>query len=312
MELKICFLGTGCAMPTKQRSLASIAIKYLSEILLFECPEGIQKQLMLAKLNFMRIKKIFISHWHADHVLGFAGLIATMIMHERTEPLDIFAPKNVERRVSLILRYSSLKPEFKLKYHSLKEGLIVKEENYSIKAFKLMHSTETYGFVFKEKDKIATFDRNKAIALGIKPGPLYAKLQRGEAIEMNGKIIKPADVMDFSKGRPGRKVSILLDTRPCKNAIEYIKNSDILIHDAAFLSSESSRAIETMHSTALEAAELAKQANCKKLYLINFSPRYRSAKKHLEEAKSIFQQAELAEELFCITIPMHRLQRVLK
>ncbi len=310
MELKLYFLGSSCSAPTKERNLTSIALQFKGNVFLFDCAEGTQQQMMRADISYMKIDSIFFSHFHADHFLGLPGLLATMNMYERDSLLRIFGPRRVEEKVKLALKIAGLKPLFDIECIELKEGIVLKEKGFYIKAFKLEHNTECFGFTFKEEDKLGKFMREKAIALGVPVGPLFSKLQQGKAVHIGKRIIKPEQVLDYDKGRRGRKISIVLDTRPSEKYIKHIKHSDVLVHEAVFASDLMERAIETFHSTAKEAAEIAKKAECKKLYLTHFSTRYKNLGKLLSEAREVFQNTYIAKDLLVESLPLNPEERI--
>ncbi|MCD6433984.1 MAG: ribonuclease Z [Candidatus Diapherotrites archaeon] len=307
MNLSVYFLGTSCSNPTKERALTSTAIKYNGINMLFDCPEGTQRQMMMADLSYMKVKYVFLSHFHADHILGLPGLIATMSIHERALPLKIFGPKNVKKVINSILAAVRMRINVPLEFYEIKEGVILKEENFRITAFRLHHGIECYGFVLKENDKKGEFMREKVEKeLGIPPGPIYAKLASGKTVIWKGKKIKPSDVLDYSKGRKGRKISIVMDTLASEDYIKFIEDSDLLVHEATFIEKHKSRAIETKHSTAKQAAEIAARANVKKLVLTHISPRYKDVKKLEIEARQEFANTIVAKDLMKITIPLRR------
>lgn len=295
--LDIIFLGTAASVPTKERNLSSIVLRYAGDWLLFDAPEGTQRQMMASGVSYMKIKYIFISHFHGDHVLGFPGLLATMSMHGREEPLTIFGPRGIEDFVRKSIELSFLKVNFEIRCVTARTGLLVKEDEYTISAVKLNHDITCFGYIFMEKDKEGEFSREKALCLKIPEGPLWGKLQKGEAIDFNGKKILQKDVMDYSKAEKGKKVSIIFDTSPSDCYAEAIRDSDILIHEASFTDDFRERAVETRHSTATQAAETAKRNNCKKLILFHISSRHKSALEIENEAKKTFANTIAAEDL---------------
>ncbi len=303
MELKLTFLGTGCSAPTRDRNLTGIVLHFNGKNYLFDCPENTQQQMLKAKVSYMKIDSIFFSHFHADHFLGLPGLLATMNMFERDSPLKIFGPRGIHQMVQKALAIALIKPEYEIKIHELKKGIVLKENNFSINAFPLKHNMQCYGFCFKEKDKKGKFIRKKAEALGIPPGPLYSMLQQGKKIKWKGKTIKPRQVMDYSKGRKGRKVCIVLDTLPVKNYTKYLKEADVLVHESVFASAMEKRAKETFHCTSEQAAEIAKKAKVKKLVLTHFSMRYRNVNELEKEAKKVFAKTVASRELMELSIP---------
>lgn len=294
--MKLTFLGTGGSTPTKDRGLTSVALSFEGKIILFDCPEGTQRQMMKSGISFMKVSHIFLSHFHADHFLGIPGLLATMAIHGRSDPLIIFGPKGVKEKINQLIKLSNFILTFEVKTVELRKGIALKEEKFNVSAFKLKHELNAFGFVFKEKDKKGEFNRKKAEALGIPVGPLYSKLAEGKKIKVEGKEFKPEMVMDYSKGRKGRKISVVFDTLAMNSIAKIVSESDVLIHEATFLDEQAERAKETLHSTALQAARIASKAKVKKLYLIHFSPRIKEIKEIEIEAKKEFPNAKAAQD----------------
>ncbi len=303
MELKLTFLGTGCSAPTRERNLTGIALHFKGKNYLFDCPENAQQQMLRAKVSYMKIDSIFFSHFHADHFLGLPGLLATMNMFERDSPLKIFGPRGVHEMVQRALKAALLRPNYEIKTSELKKGLVLKEKDFSISAFPLKHNTACYGFCFQERGKKGKFLRKKAEALGIPPGPLYSKLQQGKKVKWKGKLISPRQVMDYSKGKRGRKVCIVLDTLPRQGYVKHVKNADVLVHESVFAADQKKRAKETFHCTAEQAAGIAKKAKVKKLVLTHFSMRYKRAKELEIEARHVFPQTIASRDLMEVKVP---------
>ena len=299
--LRITFLGTGGATPTPNRNPSAIVVRRGSELLMFDCGEGAQQQMMRAKTG-MKISAIFLTHFHADHVLGIPGLIQTLAFQGRKEPLEIYGPPRVGKFLYHLLSLVYLTRDFEIRAIGLKPGDVVRRNGYVIRAIKTEHGVPSLGYVLEEDMRPGKFNREKAIALGIKPGPLFSKLQSGQSVVVNGREIKPEEVL--GPPRPGRKIVYTGDTRPCESVIEASKNADVLIHDGTFSHALKELAAEYKHSTAVEAAEVARKAGVRKLVLTHISPRYsEDASVLLEEAKKIFENVIIAEELMTLDVP---------
>ncbi len=279
-----------------------MAVKTHGEVLLFDCGEGTQRQLMRSSLSFMGITKIFITHFHGDHYLGLAGLLQTMALNGRTKDLEIFGPKGTEQLVTILERISYYSRTYDLVLHELRENQKESFEGYSVTAIRMDHSIPTLGYLFEEDDRPGKFDTNAARLLGIPPGPLFAKLQGGEEIVWNEKVIEPAMVL--GPPRPGRKIAVAMDTKPILGLPERIKGFDILIHEATSDRTLEGKANKFGHSTAAQAATIAKEADVKRLYLIHISPRYRDPKPLIKEAKDIFENTFLPSDLDEFEIPL--------
>jgi len=224
-----------------------------------------------------------------------------MTLNQRKEKLTIFSPKGGREKIQKIMR-ETIHPSFPIEYKELKKGVLIKNEAFEVTAFPLKHEIPCFGFVFKEADKLGEFNRAKAEKLKIPPGPLYSKLVAGEKVKVNGKIFTQKDVMNYSKKRAGRKIVIAADTIPAKETLLEAKNATLLVHEATFLDKQKDKATEAMHSTALEAARIAKKANAKKLALFHFSARNSEEKEILEEAQKEFKETIIPKELETIIL----------
>ncbi len=301
-KVKLVFLGTSASVPTKERGLSSIAIRLAGEWLLFDAPEGTQRQMVAAGVSYLKINHIFISHFHADHFLGLGGLLATMNIHGRDWAINVHGPKGVAKKVQDSLDLAMLKPGFEVKCHEVKKGVVLKGEKFWIEAFPLRHEIECWGYSLKEEDKPGEFDRGKAISLGVPVGPLFSELQHGKSVKVGSKTISPDQVLDSSKARRGRKISMVFDTLASKNYLKAIENSDVLVHEASFLEERADRAQETMHSTALQAGKIAHETKCKQLVLFHLSARHKDGGKFENEARKAFHNVVVAKDLMEIEI----------
>lgn len=294
MQLYIHFLGTGGSWPSSQRNVSAIAIKRGGEVILFDCGEGTQRQIQKSKLSYMQIKKIFISHYHGDHFLGLPGFIQTLQLNDREEALHIYGPDGTIDIVDRIIHLGYFKPSYEIVAHDLKAGDKTRFDGYEIKCIEACHNVPTLAYCLQEDERPGRFNKKRALELGIPEGPLFRKLQRGESIEINGKTITPDMVL--GPPRPGRKITISGDTRPCERLIKFASKSDVLIHDATFDSSLQEKANEYGHSTARQAAEIAKKAEVENLFLTHISPRYRKTEILEKEAKEIFPNSMVAKD----------------
>jgi len=300
-EVKVTFLGTSGSVPQKNKNFASAVITLAGSNLLFDCPEGNQRQLMNSNVSLMKIKNVFISHMHADHFLGLFGWIATMTLNDRQDKLTIYSPKGGKEKITKIMK-EVIKPSFEIEYREIKTGILLKEKNFVVNAFPLKHEISCYGFVFKENDKEGEFNRKKAERLGIPPGPTYAKLVAGKKVKVKGKTYSKKDVMDYKKSRVGRKILFISDTRPTNETVKRAKDADLLIHESSFLAEHQQNAIDSHHSTVTEACEIAKKAKVKQLAIFHFSARLDDQKAILKEAKETFTNTIVATDFLEIKL----------
>jgi ribonuclease Z len=305
MSIRVVFLGTSGSVPTLKRSLPSVIVQCPRDQWMFDCGENVQHQMMGAKVSFHRKMKIFITHLHGDHVLGLPGLLQTMALMERKEPVEIYGP--VGLKDYLVCTKNTL--NFGLNYpveinQILTEGVICDENEYRVVAIKSNHSIPGFSFKFEEKPRPGKFYPKKAMALGIPTGELWGNLQRGQEITLpNGKVIKPSDVM--GPARRGRSIVYTGDTKPFEAFAKFAEDADLVIHDCTFDDSLSEKAGVDGHSTPSQAAAQAKAANAKKLALSHISARYPDATQLLEQAKKVFTNTILAEDYLEFELPLN-------
>ncbi|MCD6542330.1 MAG: ribonuclease Z [Thermoplasmata archaeon] len=305
MQLYVIFLGTGGSWPTVKRNVSAIAVKRGGEILLFDCGEGTQRQIQKSGLSYMQIKSIFISHFHGDHFLGLPGLIQTMQLNDRKEPLTIYGPRGISRIVEIVKNLGYFRPSYEIVGKDVDEGDEIRFNGYSVRPFRVEHNVPALGYVLEEDMRPGRFNKKKALELGIPEGPLFGRLQRGESIKLkDGRVITPDMVL--GPPRPGRKVVYTGDTKPCNKVVEFARNADLLIHDATFLSDLEDVAIEYGHSTARQAAEIAKEANVDKLVLTHISPRYMDERLIEKEAKEVFKNSIVARDFLKLEVKLRK------
>ncbi|TYB31004.1 MAG: ribonuclease Z [Candidatus Mcinerneyibacterium aminivorans] len=271
--IEIFTLGTGSAVPSLIRNHSSTAIRKEGDIYLFDCGEATQHQIQKVKLKHSKFKAVLISHLHGDHIFGLMGFLSTLSLNGRQKKLKIYGPEGIKKYIKFNLKFiqgNIIFPLEIIEVECMKEYQI--DENVYVKPFKLDHTIKTFGYLWWEKDKPGKFNLKKAEKLDIPPGPLYSKLQRGKTITVNGKTIKPDDVL--GKPRKGKKIGYVLDTQPCESAEDIAAESDVLIFDATYKEEDKKYARRGKHTTQQEAINIAKQNEVEKLILTHFSQRY--------------------------------------
>ena len=298
--MKLVFLGTSAAQPTEFRGLSCICLEREGEILMFDAGEAAQIAYLKSGLGWNKKMKIFITHLHGDHCIGILGILQTMTMQHRTESLEIYGPSGIEEFIGANIKVLNFGLSFPVIISTIKEGIVFKSKFYSVYACKANHSITAFSYLFEEKEKPGRFNLEKAKAFKIPEGKLWKKLQNGEDVKVNGKIITSDKVL--GKKRPGKKIGISGDTMPSKDLEKFFEKCDYLVFDATFLDEIKEKAQEANHSTAKQAAILAKNANVKNLILTHFSARYKDEIKHLEEAKIFHNSVITAKDLLKIEI----------
>lgn len=301
--MKIIFLGTGGSTPTPERNLPAVALKRDRELLLFDCGEGTQRQMIWAGLSPLKVRAVFLTHFHGDHFFGLPGLIHTMTMMNRERGLEVYGPPGTEELVGQMLGLGRHKLSFEVDPKDLEAGEEVRLKGCTVKTCEVEHLIQTFAYAVVEDPRPGKLYPERAIALGVKPGPDFSKLKAGRSVRLpNGRVIRPEEVV--GPPRPGRKVVYAIDTRPCRELIKLAQGADVLIHDSTLGDDLLERAIESGHSTPSEAAEVARKAGVKKLVLIHVSPRYHDASPLLEQAKARFEDVVVAKDLMELEIPL--------
>ncbi|HEY7367674.1 MAG TPA: ribonuclease Z [Nitrosopumilaceae archaeon] len=298
--MKLVFLGTSAAQPTPERGLTCICLEREGEILMFDAGEGAQISYLKSGLGWNKKMKIFVTHLHGDHCIGILGLLQTMTLQNRTQPIEIYGPDGIEEFIASNIKVLNFGLSFPVMITSIREETVVDEKSYIIRACEADHSITSYSYLFEEKDKPGKFFPEKAKKIGIPEGELWHKLQLGKEVQVGNRIVKSSEVL--GEKRSGKKIGISGDTRPTKKLEEFFRDCDYLSFDSTFLSELQEKAMETHHSTAKEAALLAKNANVSNLILTHFSARYNDESVLLEEAKKIHSSVIAAKDLLEIEI----------
>jgi len=298
--MELVFLGTAGAQPTLERNTSCICLVRDGEILMFDAGEGAQISYLKSNLGWNKKMKIFVTHLHGDHCVGILGFLQTMTLQNRTEPVEIYGPKGIDEFIAANTKVMNFGLSFPVLITPINEGVVVSEEKYEVHACEAEHSVPTFAFLFEEKEKPGTFYPEKAISLGVPKGKLWHVLQQREEIFVEGKSIKPSQVLGPIK--PGKKIGVSGDTRPTKKLEVFFKNCDYLVFDSTYSDELKEKAIQTCHSTAKEAAVFAKNTNVSNLILTHFSARYKDENVLLEEAKTIHNSVIAASDQLKIDI----------
>ncbi|WP_407423724.1 ribonuclease Z [Methanobrevibacter sp.] len=292
--MEITFLGTSSAVHSYERNHPSIVLKAFGETMLFDCGEGTQRQLIYARVSPMKISKIFLTHYHGDHILGLPGLLQSMNFRGRDTKLTIYGPKGLNVLKEAIFSLGYCKIEFPIEFIEIGSEIVEKTDEYIITSQNVNHQVPCLAYSIEELKK-PRFLRQKAIELGVPVGPDFGRLHNGEEVEIDGKIIKPKQVL--GPPRKGRKITYSGDTTPCEEMIDLAKDSTLLIHESTYIKEDSDKAEENFHSTSADAALIAKKSNSKRLVLTHISTRYQNTDQLLKEALEIFNDTEIAKDL---------------
>ncbi len=297
--IEVLFLGTSSATHTKTRNHPGVLIRYENVRMLFDCGECVQKQLLYTKESPMSIDHIFITHFHGDHVFGLPGMIESMAFMGRKKPLTIMGPKGLKTYVEFILDWQKLRPEFDINIREICPGKVLEEKEFFITAFKTRHTKESLGFRFQEKDRI-NLNKEKLREYGLLNNPLCKELKEKGEVVYKGRRIPLEEVSMVSKGD---SVVYTGDTAPCEEVIKGAKDCTLLIHDGCFDDELKDKAEEYLHSTSVQAAEIAKRANAKYLVLTNISPRYEENDELLlNQAREIFPNTWVARDFMKLVV----------
>lgn len=297
--MELVFLGTSSAIPTNYRNHSALALKAFGELMLFDCGEGTQRQMTRIRMSPMKVKRIFITHLHGDHFLGLPGLIQSMAFRGRENPLHIYGPVGITDLVESIKKMGYFALSFPIITQELQKGVFLDEEGFLISCCPVQHSVLNLAYAVREK-RSPKFLREKALELGLTPGPDFGKLQRGIPVKLGELTIQPEDVLGDQ--RKGRKIVYSGDTRACVEMVNLAKEADVLIHESTFDGSQEEKALTTGHSTSRSAARVAVLSKVKRLILTHLSTRYRDADLLKKEAAEIFPDVVVAEDMMSVEV----------
>ncbi|MEK6874017.1 MAG: ribonuclease Z [Nanoarchaeota archaeon] len=291
-NIEIVFLGSGSAIPTAKKNHPGVFLKYKNESILFDCGEGIQRQFRIAKENPCKLTKLFITHWHGDHVLGIPGLLQTLAINDYKKTLEVYGPKGTKVYMDKIFGLFVNVNKIKLNIREISSGKVIDSEDFCIEAFSMEHNTNCLAYRFVVKDKLR-IDKKKLEKLKIGDDPKIALLKKGKDIVIKGRKIKAKGITYLEKGK---KLAIVLDTRINKNIFQIAKDADLFICESTFMN-ETEIAKDYYHLTAEQVAQISKKSKVKKLILMHLSQRYeKNENEVLNTARKVFKNTELAKD----------------
>jgi ribonuclease Z len=302
MTLALTFLGTGAAIPSLERNVASLALAREGETLLFDCGEGTQRQMMRYGVSFS-LRDIFFTHFHADHLLGLTGLVRTLGLQDRSDALRLYGPRGARRVLEHALSVGIERNKFPVEIAELAPGETLNRGEYDLLAIEADHRAPSLAYALIEHTRLGRFMPERVRELGVPEGPLWGRLHRGETVDLpDGRRVGPTDLV--GPPRPGRKVVISGDTRPSAAVLAAAAGADLLVHEATFSAEESDKAVQTGHSTATEAAGIARDAGVRRLVMTHISARYtREAPELLAEAQAVFPNSSVARDGLVVEVP---------
>jgi ribonuclease Z len=303
-KLEVMFLGTSSAAPTKNRSLPSVAIRREGQVTLMDCGEGAQGRFLRFGLGLNRDMLILITHLHGDHVNGLLGLLQTMGMSQRIRSLTIVAPPDLFTWLKVTMDVLHIGLTFDISFVPVRPGVVFRGKDFRVRAARANHSIEAWSFRFEELPRPGVFDTAKARSLGVPEGRKWSSLQRGRSVEVDGVRIRPHQVL--GPQRAGRSVGYSGDTRPTARLARFFSGVDLLVFESTFSSADLDKAKERKHSTAAEAAALAREAKAGRLVLTHFSARYRRVDGMLREAQKVFPDTVAARDGLVIEVPANQ------
>ncbi|HVG17499.1 MAG TPA: ribonuclease Z [Blastocatellia bacterium] len=298
--MRVIPLGTSSGKPTLKRNVSALAVAREGEWLLFDCGEGTQTQIARAGLNPSRLSAIFITHLHGDHFNGLSGLLSTMGLDRRVRELMLVGPQGIREYLDTLARLKILFVNYPLEVKELSSMSeptpVYDAADYTVSAYPLDHRIYDAGYRIQERERPGRFNLERARSLGIPEGPLFGRLQSGNDVQLDdGRVIRPSDVL--GPPRRGKAIAYCTDTRPYAGSVELARDVDLLIHEATYTQELTEEAREYGHSTAAQAARIARDSGARQLLITHFSTRYPDATPLLEEARTVFSNSVMAQDL---------------
>jgi ribonuclease Z len=297
--MRLTFLGTAGSWPTKERSTSAIALDLERELVLLDCGEGTQRQFFQSSASFMRVRRVFVTHFHGDHFLGLPGLIQSMSLNHRTEPLDVYGPPDATEMIARVLGLGYFNLRFPVEVHALTPGETVALDGYSVTTAATIHPVPSLAYRLEEEGKRGRFDAEKARHLGLH-GPDFSRLEAGESVRVGETTVRPEDVM--GPPRAGRSVVYTGDTAPSDDVRALAHRANVLIHEATSAQDIEAEANVWGHSSTRQAAEIARAAEVGELILTHFSSRYKEIEPLELEAQAVFPRSRAARDLLDVLI----------
>ncbi len=300
--IRLTFLGTGAAVPSVERNVTAMMLEREGVPLLFDCGEGTQRQMMRYAVGFT-MAELFFTHYHADHTLGLPGLLRTMGLQDRSAPLTLYGPPDAERQLRPLLDLGMERPKFSVEIREIQAGDVLDRGDHIIEAGEAAHKGHALCYALIEKPRLGRFDPDLARNLGVPEGPMWGRIHRGEPVTVeSGRVVRPEELV--GPARPGRRVVLSGDSAPSAAVRALATGADLLVHEATFGDEERVRARETRHSTARQAAEVARDAGVRELVLTHISARYsREAPELLVEARELFPATRIAKDGMVVEVP---------
>lgn len=285
-KVRVTFLGTSSAAPTRDRGLPAIALRREGHVILMDCGEGVQRRILEESVGLGKDLTILVSHLHGDHVSGLLGLLQTMSMAGRKKPVDMVAPPKLLKWLKVTSELLNVGLTFPIRFTPAKPGVVLRYHGFRIRAARATHSIDAFSYLVEENTRSGVFHPELARALRIPEGKLWSTLQKGRSVLVGGRRVSPSEVT--GPKRRGVKIGYSGDTRPTTALVRFFRECDLLIFDSTFRAADAEKARERKHSTSVEAAALAKRARAKKLALTHFSARYIETGSLVREARKVF------------------------